>query len=144
MAFMVISTCKKVDGGLPTDVHNEMWRNVVLDFLVGLVPFLGDIADIFFRANTRNVVLLEKHLQKQGKKISNAHDSLGPPPGYYEASNAAPNGAGRGAREPRQPEPVRVRTDRESDRGGWFGWGGQRRPEADLERGGARPSARVV
>ncbi|KAI9887260.1 MAG: hypothetical protein M1823_000931 [Watsoniomyces obsoletus] len=144
MAIMVIATCKQVRGGLPPDVLHRMYRNVILDFLVGLVPFLGDIADMVFRANTRNVALLEKYLREQGDRAAGMHDSVGAPPAYSETHNVAPNGASRGAGGPRQPEPVRVRTDRERNRGGWFGWGGQRQPETDLERGAARPSARVV
>ena len=29
--------------------------------LIGLVPFAGDVADVFWKANTRNMALLERH-----------------------------------------------------------------------------------
>jgi hypothetical protein len=45
MAIMVLRTCQQVDGGLPADVKSKMMFNIVLDFGIGLVPFLGDIAD---------------------------------------------------------------------------------------------------
>ncbi|CAJ2645489.1 unnamed protein product [Trifolium pratense] len=45
-----------------------MLINIILDFGVGLVPFLGDIADAIFRANTRNAILLEQHLRDKGIK----------------------------------------------------------------------------
>ena len=34
--------------------------NLVLDWLVGLVPVLGDLFDIAFKANLRNLALLER------------------------------------------------------------------------------------
>jgi hypothetical protein len=44
--------------------------NIILDFAVGLVLFLGDITDTLFRANTRNTIVLEKYLrQKNTKKL---------------------------------------------------------------------------
>jgi hypothetical protein len=45
MAMMVYRSCTKVEGGLPADVKSKMMFNIVIDFAVGLVPFLGDIAD---------------------------------------------------------------------------------------------------
>lgn len=45
MAMMVLRTCEQVEGGLPSSVKSKMMMNIVLDFGIGLVPFLGDIAD---------------------------------------------------------------------------------------------------
>jgi hypothetical protein len=39
----------------------KMWRNVVLDFIIGSVPFIGDVSDFFFKANTKNLAILEKY-----------------------------------------------------------------------------------
>ncbi len=47
MAMMVLRTCQQVEGGLPNEVKAKMLFNIVLDFGVGLVPFLGDIADVW-------------------------------------------------------------------------------------------------
>lgn len=68
MAVMVYRTCCQVEGGLPTAIRVKMLINIILDFAVGLVPFLGDLADALFRANTRNAALLEEHLRQKGKK----------------------------------------------------------------------------
>lgn len=43
-----------------------MILNVAFDFVVGLVPFLGDILDIAFKANTRNAIVLESYLRQRG------------------------------------------------------------------------------
>ena len=68
MAFMVVQTCTKIEGGLPAALRARMMANVALDFAVGLVPVVGDVADALFRANTRNAALLEAHLREKGKK----------------------------------------------------------------------------
>lgn len=66
MAMMVLRTCQQVEGGLPVDVKSKMMFNIVIDFVIGLVPFIGDLADAVFRANTKNAAELEKYLRKKG------------------------------------------------------------------------------
>jgi hypothetical protein len=39
----------------------RMAANVALDFVVGAVPFAGDVFDLYWKANRRNVELLRKH-----------------------------------------------------------------------------------
>ncbi|KAF4584287.1 PH domain-containing protein [Ophiocordyceps camponoti-floridani] len=68
MALMVFKTCCQIDGGLPSSLKVQMILNVAFDFAIGLVPFLGDLADAVFKANTRNCLLLEQHLREKGKK----------------------------------------------------------------------------
>jgi hypothetical protein len=66
---MVVRTCRHIEGKLPAQVELWMYLNIVLDFVVGLVPILGDMAAArFFRPNTRNVIMLEKYLQESGGK----------------------------------------------------------------------------
>lgn len=66
MAMMVLRTCQQVEGGLPVDVKSKMMFNIIVDFFIGLVPFIGDLADAVFRANTKNAAELEKYLRKKG------------------------------------------------------------------------------
>jgi hypothetical protein len=68
MAIMVIGTCQQIEGGLPTSVKLRMYLNIVLDFIIGLIPIIGDVADALFRANIRNAIILEEHLQENGSK----------------------------------------------------------------------------
>jgi hypothetical protein len=42
----------------------RMGGNVGLDWLVGLIPFVGAIPDLFFRSNTRNLRIIKRHLDK--------------------------------------------------------------------------------
>ena len=51
--------------GAPWHITARMLGNVAVDGVVGLVPFAGDAFDVMFRANTRNVRLLQRWLEKQ-------------------------------------------------------------------------------
>lgn len=46
---------------IPAVVQARMFINLAIDLAIGIVPVAGDIADIFWKANTRNLVLLERH-----------------------------------------------------------------------------------
>lgn len=50
--------------GAPSHVVARMAGNVALDTLVGSVPLLGSVFDLFFKANNRNVALLRRHLEE--------------------------------------------------------------------------------
>lgn len=150
MALMVIKTCGAIDGGLPPSLKRKMYINAIIDLLIGLVPFAGDLADAVFKCNTRNVVLLEKYLEKEAAErkagvrrgplpasvspladgiYSDGCDNVHSPPPY----EAVDSGLGT---NPARPEPARIPVRRE--RGlGWFSLGGGRPPPPDLERGQA-------
>ena len=45
----------------------KLWRmagNVAFDSLLGAVPVAGDVFDLLFRSNTRNLRIVKKHLDK--------------------------------------------------------------------------------
>lgn len=78
-ALLLFKRCRKVEGGLDSGVQIQMMINILIDFLVGLVPFVGDIADAAFKANTKNVRLLERHLDKKYRPdgLKDARDYAG-------------------------------------------------------------------
>lgn len=118
--------------------------NLVFDFIIGLVPFLGDIADAIYKCNTKNYLLLEKELIK---RVIQRQEDAGipiPPAGlnsgqhYVESEESygtnapsAPPPRYASTHKPRRPEPAHDPRESES-RGGYFG--GRREP--DLEAGG--------
>src|SRR5688572_29080668 len=53
--------------GAPRSVLWRMAGNVGIEGLVGMVPFAGDILDAAFKANQRNVKLLDAWYQNPGK-----------------------------------------------------------------------------
>jgi hypothetical protein len=159
MALMVLRTCQQVEGGLPTDVTFRMYLNIILDFGIGLVPVLGDFADALFRANTRNAVILEKHLRKKGVAALKAQghtvpaidpsdpdeydrqliEQHGPPP-EYTAGPTTRQGTALQSRQVQvtQPPQSRVLAEKRGG-GGWFGFGGKSK-HADVENGDMLPS----
>jgi hypothetical protein len=53
--------------GAPPSVLMRMLVNVGVDGLVGTVPLLGDVFDVGWKSSTRNVALLERHLERPGE-----------------------------------------------------------------------------
>jgi hypothetical protein len=48
--------------GAPTSVIIRMLANVGIDTVVGSVPVLGDLFDVGWKSNTRNLALIERHV----------------------------------------------------------------------------------
>ena len=42
----------------------RMAGNIGVDFLLGLIPWVGAVPDLFFRSNTRNLRIIKRHLDK--------------------------------------------------------------------------------
>jgi hypothetical protein len=53
--------------GVPASLLARMGWNLLVDVAVGAVPFLGDLFDAGFKANMRNLALLERHAQSPGQ-----------------------------------------------------------------------------
>lgn len=163
MAFlMVYYTCTKVTGGLPMATHITMLLNIALDFIVGLIPFLGDLLDAAFKANSRNVRVLEKLLDKRykPKEVMEREDRIrrenrasgiryeSPPPATvledldddHEISAFSTNGQEAGVA---RPPPTQARPERHGDvppnrgqskkSGGWFSGSKARDRQPDVE-----------
>jgi hypothetical protein len=60
-AFIVYQAARM---GVSTATLVRMMGNVALDTIVGEVPLLGDLFDAGWKANTRNLALLEGHLEQ--------------------------------------------------------------------------------
>ena len=50
--------------GVPRDVVARMVANMFVDLAFGAIPIVGDVFDIAFKANTRNIALVREHLAK--------------------------------------------------------------------------------
>ena len=51
---------------VPRHVFARMVANVAIEGVVGAVPFIGDLFDVGFRANRRNVKILQEHFEREG------------------------------------------------------------------------------
>ena len=60
LALWLVAEARRL--GVPFGVLVRMLLNVLVDALVGSVPVAGDIFDFAFKANERNLRLLERHL----------------------------------------------------------------------------------
>ena len=57
----------------------RMGGNIGVDWLLGLIPWVGAIPDLFFRSNTRNLRIIKRHLDKHhpaGAKIDLPGDAI--------------------------------------------------------------------
>jgi len=129
-----------------------MQLNLAIDFIIGLVPFIGDIADAIYKCNTRNAVLLENELRKRGEKrlrAANQQPGIDPslPDNYDNASDEERMNAQSGppprytsTKEPRRGERTQDPRNGRSG-GGWFGGSGGGRQDVDLEAGRGAPPA---
>ncbi|MES2902644.1 MAG: DUF4112 domain-containing protein [Pseudomonadota bacterium] len=50
--------------GMPKSAMVRMAGNIGVDWLFGMIPFIGAVPDYFFRSNTRNVRIIKRHLDK--------------------------------------------------------------------------------
>jgi Domain of unknown function (DUF4112) len=50
----------------------RMFGNTLIDTVIGSIPIAGDAFDVAFRANLKNLRLLQRHLEKQGYRPAGA------------------------------------------------------------------------
>lgn len=48
--------------GIPKQIIGRMLGNLLIDWVIGSVPVIGDIFDVGFKANERNIRLIEEEL----------------------------------------------------------------------------------
>lgn len=61
---------------VPKVVQVRMLMNVAIDLVIGVVPVVGDVADAFWKSNTKNFALLERHAGSRGPSRPTAGDWL--------------------------------------------------------------------
>jgi hypothetical protein len=54
--------------GLPRSLLLKMAWNIILETVLGSVPFVGDLFDATWKANARNLALLERHLSRPARQ----------------------------------------------------------------------------
>jgi len=105
---------------LSQKTKNKMAINIIGDFFIGLIPFLGDLMDAAFKCNTRNAVLLEEELRDRGAKRLAAQGqapgsiidpSLGEEYDFEEEERSANRQHGAPPRYTSQREPSRPHRD---------------------------------
>ena len=46
--------------GMPSALVAQMVKNSAIDFGLGFIPFIGDLIDVFYKANQKNVRIMER------------------------------------------------------------------------------------
>ena len=64
LSCWLLYEAKRLD--IPNAVFARMVTNVAIEGVIGAVPFVGDLFDVGFRANRRNVNLLREHFEREG------------------------------------------------------------------------------
>ena len=57
-----------IQAGIPRAAIARMMANVAIDSVVGMVPFVGDLFDFAFKANTKNVTILREALRGERRR----------------------------------------------------------------------------
>jgi hypothetical protein len=64
-SFRIIHLGRKL--GMPKELQTSMVRNTIFDFGLGFIPLLGDLVDLFYKANQKNVRIMERWWIEQNK-----------------------------------------------------------------------------
>tara|TARA_B100001029_G_C14841701_1_gene328718 strand:+ start:56 stop:505 length:450 start_codon:yes stop_codon:yes gene_type:complete len=59
--------------GVSRSIVAQMATNIALDFAIGWIPIIGDIFDIIWKANQRNVKLIEESIVVEEKESATAN-----------------------------------------------------------------------
>jgi hypothetical protein len=63
-AFSLYILLQAARMGVPRSLLARMGWNLAVDVVVGAIPLLGDVFDAGFKANLRNLALLERHVDR--------------------------------------------------------------------------------
>lgn len=67
----------RLEGGLPWFLHVQVVFNIVLDFALGSIPVVGDLVRFGFKCNSRNFLMVNKHLVIAGQRRMGVRDVSG-------------------------------------------------------------------
>lgn len=77
-AYIVVEAARM---GVPREVLGKMVGNIIIDSFAGTIPVVGDLFDVGWKANIKNMELLEEHLhiaelRKSDRAARNVSDRL--------------------------------------------------------------------
>ena len=58
-AYIVVEAARM---GIPREILGQMVGNILIDSFAGTIPVIGDLFDVGWKSNAKNIELLEKHL----------------------------------------------------------------------------------
>jgi uncharacterized membrane protein YwzB len=67
-SLKLLVLARSLDNGFPLDLQLLFILNITIDFALGFIPIVGDLIEVGYKSNSRNYLLLEKHLTRVGMK----------------------------------------------------------------------------
>jgi hypothetical protein len=64
--------------GLPREKIVRMLGNVAIEAALGSVPVVGDLFDVVWKANLRNLAIIDKHLEHRKRGTDDVGDNIWP------------------------------------------------------------------
>ncbi|MFO7787459.1 MAG: DUF4112 domain-containing protein [Halospina sp.] len=77
LSLYLIQQARRI--GAPRSLQLRMLGNGLVDAIGGTLPVAGDVFDVFYRANNRNVTLLREHLEA---RVAEPEPGWWPHPGW--------------------------------------------------------------
>ncbi|KAF9920089.1 hypothetical protein FBU30_010129 [Linnemannia zychae] len=111
IALRLIHTAQQAD--IPKSLTQKMLFNVALDFGMGLIPLVGDVADFLFKANRRNAQLFEEFLYERAAQQAAEAEAALRAQQLRQQQEAAAAAALNGSHMSQQPQPQPAKK-------GWF------------------------
>ncbi len=62
--FYIITLKHAQKLNVPNSIIMQMTLNTIIDFMIGLVPIIGDLLDISYKAHSRNAEILIKYIDR--------------------------------------------------------------------------------
>lgn len=75
-ALYIVSQAHRM--GVPTGTKLRMGGNIAIDAIIGAIPLIGDIFDVGYKGNLRNVALIRRHLERAHGPLPSATDRARP------------------------------------------------------------------
>ena len=72
-AYIIIEAARM---GIPREIIGKMVANLLFDSVAGTVPAIGDLFDVAWKANIRNITLLEDHFSIAQPEVSRKNNLL--------------------------------------------------------------------
>ena len=85
--------------GAPRSLILRMASNMGIDWVIGLIPLIGDVFDVGFKSNLRNVALLRAHVEARHREAGQG----GNDPRPFDRNGAPPSPGDRPARDRLRP-----------------------------------------
>jgi hypothetical protein len=63
--------------GVPKITLVRMGINILIDYMIGLFPIVGDVLDIFWRANEKNIALIKTRAAGEGRGTASDYFFVG-------------------------------------------------------------------